>query len=106
MTTEQPDQPGPAWILIERQYGDPLLIGPYPDEQVATHAMDHALLIDGFCEEDCLDCYTVTSPPSYAHECVVIDPGNPDHTGAPAAVTGTGALRICSWQYEEHKAGN
>lgn len=87
----------PAWVLIERQYGDPLLVGPYPDEEVAAYAMDHALLIDAFCEEDCVDCYTVTSPPDFPHEPVLIDLSDPDHTGVGSDDHDGMGLRLLTW---------
>ncbi len=73
------------WILINRQYSADLLVGPYDDQPAAEHAMNNAPLIDGFCEDDCLDCTAVgINGIDPAWEVVRIDPDDPDHTGAAA----------------------
>jgi len=73
---------GERWIHIERQYSQDLVIGAYVTEAAADLAMDEALLIDGFCEEDGLDCY-VGGAPEPAEEIVIIDPSDRHHTGRP-----------------------
>lgn len=71
------------WVLIERENNPDALVGPYPDEAAAVLAMEEALLIDGLCEEDSLDCNTVTiSGFDPAWDVHIIDPDDPDHTGA------------------------
>ena len=71
----------PHWIYIQRQYGPDLFIGPYPSDAVAAHAMEDALLIDGFCEEDCLDCFVTTDSPTADLQVIFVDLSNPDHVG-------------------------
>ncbi len=75
--------PAPAgWVYIVRQYGRPLAVGPYPSPRAAEHALEHALLVDGLCEIDCLDAWSDQTPPTPEHERIVIDPDDPDDTGA------------------------
>ena len=76
----------PWWVYIQRDHSDTdLAVGPYPDQESATLAMNEALLITGFCEEDCLDCWISMDQPEEPekHEIVVVDLDDPDHTGAP-----------------------
>jgi len=69
-----------AWILVEREHGVPLLVGPYPDEPAAARALD-SLLIDDFAEEDALDIRTLTEPPGFKVLEVIPDLADPHHTG-------------------------
>jgi hypothetical protein len=76
-----------SYIVIEREHAVPLLVGPYPDAVVAGAALEHSLLIDGLCEEDCTDAYTTPDIPGvsingHAAELLIVDLDNPDHTGA------------------------
>jgi len=74
---------GPGlWVRIERE-GQDLMVGPYPDEESATLAMEQSLLIDGFCEEDAVDCFIDSGQPTDADEQVIIDPADRHHTGLP-----------------------
>lgn len=73
----------PTWVVIEREHGAPLALGPYPDAPAAEHAMDEAPLVQGLCEEDATDCYTAPGAAADAVR-VLIDLSNPDHTGAPS----------------------
>lgn len=73
-------------------------IGPYPTEDAAGLAMEEALLIQGLVEENCTECWYDDKPPvldpqlptgAHAPEdpdvlvsVQIIDPANPDHTGA------------------------
>lgn len=71
-----------VWIRIERENSDQdLTVGPYPDEESAEKALEDSLLIDGFCEEDCLDAYVDTDQPTEDDEQVIVDLGDPHHTG-------------------------
>ena len=71
-------------IYIERQYSADLWVGPYPTTADAEHALAHARLIDGFCQEDCLDARVFDHAHVPANATVVlIDLNDPDHTGAP-----------------------
>lgn len=69
------------WILIDREWNANLAVGPYPGEAAANHAMQHALLIDYYCEEDCLDATVEQGEPPEGFERDVIDPGNHYDTG-------------------------
>ena len=74
----------PWWIVIERDSGSDLAVGPFPTEAMAAVSMDDSLLIQGLVEEDCLDCWTTNkllpdNDPSI--ERVIIDLDDPDHTG-------------------------
>lgn len=71
----------PWWIYIWRQYSNDLAVGPYPSEDVVNKAFQDSLLIDGFCEEDCLDTHLSTDEPDDTFERVLIDPQDPDHFG-------------------------
>lgn len=69
------------WVRLERDHLAPeMSIGPYPTEAAAVHAMEHALLIDGECQENALEC-SVTNEPDVTDEFVLIDLQDPDHTG-------------------------
>ncbi len=46
------------YIVTERQHSADLAIR-YSDEATAKRALEHSLFIDGLCEEDCLDAYTI-----------------------------------------------
>lgn len=74
------------WILIERDHYDgvtnDLWIGPYPGEDVAELALEHALLIEDLCQENCLDATMVYDTPPATDEIALIDPNDADHTGA------------------------
>lgn len=81
--TTAPAGPG-LWVRIEREHQEKdLWVGPYPDEESATRAMEDSLLIDGFCEEDALDCSIADGQPTETDEQVIIDPTDPHHTGLP-----------------------
>jgi len=71
------------WVVVERERGPALAVGPYATERDAVHAMENALLIDGLCEEDCTDCYTAPGDdlPTGA-DIGRIDPDDVDHTAA------------------------
>lgn len=70
------------WIYIDRQYSRNLAVGPYFSRTVADHAMQNALLIDAFCEEDCLDAYISEETPKLSERNIVkVDLDDPDHTG-------------------------
>ena len=69
------------WVRIDRDHHLDALVGPYADQAQADRAMQDALLIDGLCQEDCLDAYTTQDQPTDLHDVHVIDPTNPDHTG-------------------------
>lgn len=69
-----------AWVLIEREHGIPVQIGPYPSHWAATIALQDSLLVDGFCEEDAIDAVVVTEPGDEV-EVVVPDLTDPHHTG-------------------------
>ena len=74
----------PWWIVIERDRGRDVAVGPFLTEAMATVSMDDSLLIQGLVEEDCLDCWTTNkllpdNDPSI--ERVIIDLDDPDHTG-------------------------
>ena len=64
------------WIVIERDHGMPdLVVGWYGTEDEAIAAMNDSLLIQGFVEENCLECSVQQL------EVVVIDKNDPDHHG-------------------------
>lgn len=69
-----------VWVRIERENSANLMLGPYPDEAAAERAMNSAL-VDGFCEEDALDCYVDSGAPGEEDEQVIIDLNDPHHTG-------------------------
>jgi len=71
---------GQHWIHIERQHSCDLAVGPYPSQDAAAKAMD-SLLVDGFCEEDALDCYADDQAPGDHEEQVIVDLNDPHHTG-------------------------
>ena len=77
----EPPGQAPWWVLIERQKPPDLAVGPYPTESIANSAMSDSLLIDGFCEEDALDCFVTSTPPGSGVEQVLVDLTNPDHVG-------------------------
>ena len=76
-----------TWIIIERDRDLPLLIGPYPDDAVAEQALEESVLIDGLCQENCLDAYTTNDEPTvltgrgHKAELMLVDLNDPDHTG-------------------------
>lgn len=81
---------GEWWVWIEKESGDLIAIGPYDDEDVCNAAMQDSLLVDGLCQEDCVDCYSSkdwTPPerqalePEYDVEVIIIDPNDPNHFG-------------------------
>ena len=74
----------PAWILVEREHGVPVLVGHYPGEHAAELALD-SLLIDGLAEEDAVDVYVVTKRPTFEVEEIIPDLNNPHHTGIDGA---------------------
>lgn len=80
-TSAEPSHDQPWWIFIERQYSADVVVGPYPNHAAADYAMIHALIIDGLCEEDCLDAYLVVPPFADGVEQIFIDPANPHHAG-------------------------
>ena len=61
------------FIVIERQWSESLAI-EYPTEAEANDALVNSLLIDGLCEEDCLDCYTKDHVPEWATHLLPPDP--------------------------------
>ena len=64
------------WITITRDHGLPdLVVGPYSTEALAVSAMNESLLIQGFVEENCLECEVTPK------EVVLIDQDDPDHFG-------------------------
>lgn len=67
------------WVYIKRQYTADLAVGPYATKEIVDAAFESSLLIDGFCEEDCLDAWTADEQPDDAWERVYIDPADPDH---------------------------
>lgn len=69
------------WVVIEREHGPDLAVGPYTDEAAATLALEESPLIDGFCEEDALDAYATDDAPADDIERVVIDPKDRTHHG-------------------------
>lgn len=72
------------WVWLERDEKD-MYIGPYSTESDAVRAMEHALLIEGECQEDATDCATFYGSPDPAiSDVVLIDPDDPDHTGVSA----------------------
>ena len=85
-----------TWVRIERlrTEGD-LVIGPYPDEAAGLRALENALLIEGFCQEDAVDCFVSTAGPGTRvnDEAVLIDPNDPPHTVNRSAPPGAGALQ-------------
>lgn len=83
-----PDEPilavkllDPWWILIARAYSNDLAVGPYPTQDVADLAFMSSLLIDGLCEEDCLDATVAQGSPDETFERVIIDDTDPHHFG-------------------------
>lgn len=77
-----PTPVGEHWIRIERQRGADLLVGPYLSEHEAEAALEESMLIDGFCEDDCLDAYLVhESDRAGSDEEVLIDRADPNHFG-------------------------
>jgi len=82
------------WVLVERDDPDrepepDLIVGPYPDEPTAFLAMEHSLLIEGFCEESATDCYLVNRDPEPGEEQVLVDLTDPHHLGEePEILTG------------------
>lgn len=66
------------FVHIERDNDPDVLIGPYPTGDAAEQALNHALLVQGLCEEDASDCYIEPI------DVCLIDRANPDHTGVPA----------------------
>lgn len=56
MTTSY--NPNLGYILIERQYGDDLVV-VYPSKEKAQEALIDDMLIEGFCEVDCLDAWVL-----------------------------------------------
>lgn len=77
------------WIFVERDHEDPgpdehIAFGPYLTEYSASVAMEDSILIQGQCEEDCVDCYLVATHPEESPEgaeIVLVDLDNPDHNG-------------------------
>lgn len=76
------------WVLIERDEAyvpegekTDLLVGPYPNEQMAVIAMNESLLIEGFVQENCLDCYVMCGYQNDFDEVILVDLNDPDHTG-------------------------
>jgi hypothetical protein len=80
----------PWWVQIERQDASDLAVGPYPNETAAELAMSDALLIDGFCEQNALDCFVTDIAPSADVEQVIIDLDDPHHTGQSEVTTPAG----------------
>ena len=75
----------PWWIVIERDRGNDVAVGPFPTEAMATVSMEDSLLIQGLVEEDCLDCWITNKAlpnDDPSTEQVIIDLDDPDHTGA------------------------
>lgn len=81
--TKREDVPAGWYVQIDRQYSTAVLaVGPYPSELAADAAFTSSLLIDSFCEEDCLDA-GVTPAEGLADEVELnlIDPDDPNHHG-------------------------
>jgi hypothetical protein len=51
-----------AYIIIEKQYSQDLAI-EYPSVEDALWALENSLMIEGECQDDCLDCYTTDELP-------------------------------------------
>lgn len=75
------------WIFIERERSADLAVGPYPTRVQAQTACEVSLLVDGLCEEDCLDIEVrwCASMPSDPYEVVIVDLVNPHHSGRDLA---------------------
>lgn len=69
-----------TWIYIQREHSNDLMIGPYETESTAVHAMEHSNLIEGLCQEDCLECFTTDDEPT-TKDVLTVDLEDPDHTG-------------------------
>lgn len=70
------------WIYIDREHSKNLAVGPYETLTAAEYAMENALLIDAFCEEDCLDAYLCDDKPQLSERNIVlVDLNDPHHTG-------------------------
>ena len=61
-----------AYVLIDREHRQDVAV-QYRDLTDAVHALDHDLLIDSICEEDCVDAY-VSEDPADLEGREVIDP--------------------------------
>ena len=48
---------GPFWVLVEREHGDPLAVGPFSDAFEALEFMNDSMQIQGIAEEDALDIF-------------------------------------------------
>src|SRR5690606_30833153 len=71
------------WILVRRLRGPDVLLGPYPDEAAAEHAMNWSVLVEYLCQEDAHECSTVAIDgfdPDW--DVRIIDLDDPDHTAA------------------------
>jgi hypothetical protein len=52
------------WIIIEAEHPEcyeHVVCGPFSDAAVAVEHMQDSGQIQGFCEDDAIDCWTVTS---------------------------------------------
>jgi hypothetical protein len=73
-----------AYIHIQREDNDNLVLGPYRTLADAEHAAEHALLVDGICEEDALEVFANNDLPEEDEEHIIIDLNDPHHTGVDA----------------------
>ncbi|MDQ7993781.1 MAG: hypothetical protein REI45_14010 [Propionicimonas sp.] len=107
MTTETTNQPtnqpentaetgGLFWVYIETAAGLIKAIGPYPTRRAADHALMHAPLIDGLCEEDAVDAWTNDLQPAPDAVRGLIDPMDPLHTGAGYGCTDNEATAVAA----------
>lgn len=95
------------WVLLERDRHDDMAIGPYATEEAAAYAAQNALLVDGYCEEDCLEVY-VTDRPEHDDDFCIIDPRNPQHVGyrhVGRLLSGTIDCS-CGWSTAQHALAN
>jgi hypothetical protein len=62
----------PSYVVIERQHSRDLAV-TYPSEALADKAVTDSPLIDAFCEEDALDCYSSSNIPDGAEVIIAGD---------------------------------
>lgn len=48
---------GPHWVVVEREHGAPLAVGPFASEDAAETFMNDSSQVQGIAEEDSLDIY-------------------------------------------------
>lgn len=54
---------GKFWILVEREHGAPLAVGPFADEGQAAEFMNDSSQVQGIAEEDALDIFVTADEP-------------------------------------------